>query len=355
MRDFPDKVEDMRELELPEHRPWGLVDVRPPIGAMPAVVSVEPAELQSLHGLLLESIIGGLPVDALIGIPMGAAESLQVALVGREVVEAGQGRQVAQIAARQNSTPVDQAVDGLQNRRQLVRDLPSFVFQLAVVREKADGIGIGRHRRRTGDLVIGLHVTCIHLLFGATFRNACGQPRTYSFMHLRRDLAAQTAGNPIRICRAHGLMRDSVCWWYWDSLAVEHQLDAVSALIDAPVKCFMKGVQPLCVATRASLQEIRVESVGQRQRPLSDTFPKPLSNTPPFKAADVVRVPPACYAVRVSGARKRDPGEGSIRARPYAVQVSRMALHQCRRSHDRSSHRRSGADPNLCLIPARPA
>src|ERR1700724_3394251 len=81
-------------------------------------------EVDSLEGLVLDGARLGEPVEG--------------TDTGREVVERCEVRQVAAVAAEQDLTEVNQAVDGLLDGGEDPRRRPLPMFHLAVVLEKGD-------------------------------------------------------------------------------------------------------------------------------------------------------------------------------------------------------------------------
>ena len=112
MRDFLDHSKHMKAFELSRQGRRGYLQVRQQIGATPAV-DVELAELQGSQQGLLGGIEEVQALDAGIGTDARLTQSLQIAFARAGVVETGQERQVALIAAEQDFTQIDQAIDCL--------------------------------------------------------------------------------------------------------------------------------------------------------------------------------------------------------------------------------------------------
>ena len=101
----------------------GVMSNRAKIGATPTM-DIEFAVLQCSQQSLLGDVEEVQPLDAGIGADARLAQALQITLARAGVVQAGQERQVALVAAQQNLAQIDQAVDRLLQRRQLARDVP---------------------------------------------------------------------------------------------------------------------------------------------------------------------------------------------------------------------------------------
>src|SRR5260370_39034586 len=74
---------------------------------------------------------------ALITAHAGLAQTLKDALTSAWVIQTGQKRQVALVAAQHDLAQVDQAVDGFPQRCEFVGALAILAFHLAVVFEQA--------------------------------------------------------------------------------------------------------------------------------------------------------------------------------------------------------------------------
>src|ERR1700730_3935319 len=99
-------------------------------------------EVDSLEGLVLDGARLGEPVEG--------------TDTGREVVERCEVRQVAAVAAEQDLTEVDEAVDGLLDGGEDPRRRPLPMFHLAVVLEKGDVVDCRLNAEHAAVLVVHL-------------------------------------------------------------------------------------------------------------------------------------------------------------------------------------------------------
>ena len=176
MRDLLDQTEHAQPSELARHGRRRHVQPSHEIGSAPAV-DVELAVLQGSQQRLVAGAEEVQALDRRVGAHARLAQPLQIALAGAGVVQAGQERQVALVAAQQDLAQVDQAVDRLLQRRQLARGRRALVFHLAVVLEKAHVVDGGLHAQHARELVVDLHAGRAHVVLDAAALDARGQPR----------------------------------------------------------------------------------------------------------------------------------------------------------------------------------
>src|SRR5260370_26080803 len=103
-------------------------------------------ELGALDGAQESLIVAIEEVQALAGtvaIGLGVGNAIEQALARAVVVQAGEERQIALVAAEQDLPQVDQTVDGLLERCDFAGGLPAAMFHLAVVLEEPDIVGDG--------------------------------------------------------------------------------------------------------------------------------------------------------------------------------------------------------------------
>ena len=108
MRDFLDQSDHVQALELARHGrgcEWHMLDE---IGTPPAV-DVEFAALHGLEQRLVNAVEEVQPLDRRIAAHAGLAQPLQITLARAGVVQAGQEREVALVAAQQDLAQIDQA------------------------------------------------------------------------------------------------------------------------------------------------------------------------------------------------------------------------------------------------------
>src|ERR1700720_937567 len=141
-------------------------------------------EVDPLDGLLLDGARLGEPVEG--------------TDTGREVIERGEVRQIAAIAAKQDLAQVDQAVDGLLDGGEGPRRRPFSMFHLAGGLEEG---GVGCRclpAQHTAELVVHLDRGTAKAVLDACPLDAGAELRTDLLGQLRADLAAEKGGNLLR-------------------------------------------------------------------------------------------------------------------------------------------------------------
>ena len=88
---------------------------------------------------------------------------------------------------------------------------------------------------------------------------------------------------------------------------------------------------------------------------LTDSIPQRLGKTRVVEDANTARVQEAGHPAGVARPRQRAGDDDAVVARQHAVQIRRIPLSQCRRSHGRSPRHRWAAHRITCLVPALPA
>ena len=132
-------------------------------------------------------------------------EPVEGADAGGEVVERGEVLEIAAVAAEQDLTQVDQAVDGLLDGGEVPRRRPLPMFHLAVVLEEADVVGRGLDAQHAAELVVHLDRGTAEAMLDAGPLDAGGELRADLLGQLRGDLAAEEAGDLLRLDAQHRL------------------------------------------------------------------------------------------------------------------------------------------------------
>src|SRR3984893_13049272 len=148
-------------------------------------------EVDSLEGLVLDGARLGEPVEG--------------TDTGREVVERCEGRQVAAVAAEQDLTEVEQAVDGLLDGGEDPRRRSPPMFHLAVVLEKGDVVDCRLNAEHATVLVVHLDRGTAKAVFDAGPLDASGKLRTDLLGQLRADLTAEKVGDLLCLDAQHRL------------------------------------------------------------------------------------------------------------------------------------------------------
>jgi hypothetical protein len=88
---------------------------------------------------------------------------------------------------------------------------------------------------------------------------------------------------------------------------------------------------------------------------LPDAVAQRLGKARIVEDADAVRVKKTRHAARVTRSGQRAGNDDAVVARQNAVQVRRVSISQCRRSHGRSPRHWFAGNRITCLVPALPA
>ena len=108
MRDLLDQTEQVQSPDLARHRRGGDVQPCDKVGSAPAV-NVELTMLQSAQQRLVGGVEEVQPLGRRVRTHARLTQPLQVTLTGAGVLQAGQEREVALVAAQQDLAQVDQA------------------------------------------------------------------------------------------------------------------------------------------------------------------------------------------------------------------------------------------------------
>jgi hypothetical protein len=137
MGDLLDQTECAQSRDLSRQRRDAHVHMLGEIGTAQAM-HVVLAALQGSQQCLLAAVEEVQSFDlSLIAAYARLAQTLKVALTRAWVIQTGQKRQVALVAAQHDLAQVDQAIDGFLQRCQLVGALPILVFHPATRAERA--------------------------------------------------------------------------------------------------------------------------------------------------------------------------------------------------------------------------
>ena len=124
---------------------------------------------------------------------------------GREVVQTGEVFEVAAVAAEQDVSQVDEAVDGLFDGSEGVACWTLLMFYLAVVFESGDVVGGGLDAQNEGEFVVDLDRRLAKAMLDAgAFDPGC-EPTAYLLDELRGDLVAEEGGDLFGLDRQDGL------------------------------------------------------------------------------------------------------------------------------------------------------
>lgn len=233
-------------------------------------VNIELAMLQCLQQPLFHRIEEVQALDRLLRVDAyaGLAQALQITLACAGVIQAAKKRQIALVAAQQYFAQIDQAVDRLLEPSKLSRTVPVSVFHLAVVLKERNVVDCRFDTQHSAEFVVNLHAGRTHAVLDAAPFNAGRQARTNFLRQRWRDLLAQKAGDPRRICRQYRLAAQAVVQRRQDVCALEHQVGGILNLADAPVVALAKhiqhGTKPLGINVQPLVQNIGTQSISQR-------------------------------------------------------------------------------------------
>ncbi|OXC77956.1 hypothetical protein BSU04_14275 [Caballeronia sordidicola] len=90
-------------------------------------------------------------------------------------------------------------------------------------------------------------------------------------------------------------------------------------------------------------------------RTLADTFAQWLGKARVVENSDAFGVQKTRHSTRIACPGQCAGDDDSVVTRQHAVQVRRVSISQCLRSHDRSPRYRYIRDRTTCLVPALPA
>jgi hypothetical protein len=101
--------------------------------------------------------------------------------------------------------------------------------------------------------------------------------------------------------------------------------------------------------------DLHASGLAHLQRPLADALAQWLGEARVVEDANAARVQKARHPARVASPGQRARHDDAVVARQHPVQVRRVPIRQCRRSHGRSPRHRFAGHRITCLVPALPA
>src|ERR1035437_3744206 len=177
------------------------------VGAAHAV-NVELRALQGTQQTLLGALEEVQSLDRAVPVTLRFAQPSQITRTRCGVIQSRKELQIAAIAAGQNFTQVDQAIDTLLQGSDLAGAMSILVFHLAVVLEKGNIVGGGFQAQHAPELVVHLDASLAEAMLDAGALDTGGKTTSNLLGEQWSNLLAQKTGDLLGFDSQHRLARE---------------------------------------------------------------------------------------------------------------------------------------------------